>query len=455
MCPPAVQLCLAALVLPGAAAHAEDAWNLFTTADDARLGDELSAWLAPRVSAVDDRKLERYLDRLGARLEKAGGPLPFPIELQLVNAAEPYALALPGGRVVLSSGLLSALESERQLAGVLAHVAAHAELRHTTRAVSRAERFRAQAAIVVAEESDKSLLQTLDEVSLDVFPGAPLMRHDPGQEAEADAEAGDWLDLAGYGADALAEGFERLHSKRPDEAARFLERHPGARSIRAPPADPPRSRRPVASARQFKSLQERAGQFQLSTPGLDLALEWTPPPQSPRVARRHERFITRHYQLEYPLDWRPGKPGQDGTIEVTPKGGMENPAGARPQVAIGIMAGAPAIERRPEPGIDLLLQRLDTLRPGLRPAADQRGIEPVGERTHSILLEGNSPLAGQRELVWAVSRKLPGHLFYLLMIAPESQFDDYQAQFEAIHQSIEFKGPPQPVGGEPGGSVSK
>lgn len=431
-----------------------DDWNLFTKNDDARLGEELSSWLAPRLQTVEDRKLARYLERLTARLEKAGQPLPFPIETDLVDAAEPYAFALPGGRVLVTTGLLASLEDERQLAAVLAHVAAHAELRHPTRAVSKAERFRAQAARVVAQQSDQTLMHALEEFGLAVQPGAPLMQHDAAQEAEADTEAGQWLDQAGYGAGALEAAFSRLHALPSGRAARFLQGHPGERTIRAPPEDF-EARRAIASARGFERLQARAAGFDATTPGLDLALEWSPPPQPERVARRSERYITRSYQLEYPLDWRAGKPGYDETIQVAPKGGLENPAGAVPQVAIGLIASAPPLEDRAASNTDLLMRHLATMRPGLKPAADQRGIGSADASDGNLLLEGDSPLAGQRELVWAVSRKLPGHFFYLLMIAPESQFADYRAQFEAIRQSIEFKGHPEPVGGKPGSSVAR
>lgn len=436
-------------------AMAQDAWNLFSLKDDERLGIELSAWLTPRVQRVDDRRLDRYLDRIASRLYEAGAPLAFPLEFQLIDAAEPHAFALPGGRVVLTTGLIAAMDDERQLAGLLAHVAAHSELRHTTRAVSRAERFRAQAAIVVAGKTDKTLLQTLVETGLDVVPGAPLLYHDLAQEAEADGESGDWLDLAGYGAESIVDAFERLHTKFPEQSARFLERHPGARSIRAPPAEVPRSRRPVASNRKFANIRQQAGQFAGTSPGLDSALAWTPPPKPIRVASRHERFITSSYQFEYPLDWRPSKPGIDETIQVAPKGGIDQPAGSEPQLVLGVLAGAPELDDEAASGEHLLFDKIAAVRPGLRPAADQRGIRPIDNRTETILLEGESPLSEQRELVWAVSRRLPGHFFYLLMIAPEAQFSEYRTLFEDIFQSIEFKGPPNTIGGGPEGKLSR
>jgi hypothetical protein len=430
--------------------QAQDSWNLFTPEDDVQLGQQLSTWLAPRVNVLNDRKLEQYVQKIATRLDKAGQPRLFPVEFVLIEASEPYAVALPGGKVVLTSALLVQMENEAQLAGVLAHVLAHTQLRHPTRAASKAERFRAQAAIVVSQESDKSLLQSMDDFGLALFPGAPLMRHDAEQEAEADTEAKKWLNQAGYDDQAMDAGFTQLYKSSPKLARQFLDRHPG---LKAEPRSPPgdlKSRNPIASERHYGKLRKRAAQYDTSSPGIELALEWSPPPQPEQVVKRNERFITRNYQFDYPQSWRPGKPGHDQTIQVSPKGGMDDDAGTKPEIIIGLMAGAPPMEATTVTATQTLLSRIDELRPGLKPASDQQGIEPRGPQSESILLEGTSPLDGQRELVWAVSRKLQGHFFYLLMIAPASQFSEYRAQFEAIYSSIAFEGHPTLVGEVPG-----
>ncbi len=52
------------------------------------------------------------------------------IKLYVIDNSEINAFAMPGGHIVVYSGLLQACNSEAQLAGVMAHELAHIQLRH-------------------------------------------------------------------------------------------------------------------------------------------------------------------------------------------------------------------------------------------------------------------------------------------------------------------------------------
>jgi predicted Zn-dependent protease len=60
------------------------------------------------------------------------------VDLRVLDTETINAFALPGGSVVVSSGLLKRLGSESELAGVLAHEIAHVVKRHQVSAIQSA-----------------------------------------------------------------------------------------------------------------------------------------------------------------------------------------------------------------------------------------------------------------------------------------------------------------------------
>jgi predicted Zn-dependent protease len=55
----------------------------------------------------------------------------------VLNSSVPNAWALPGGKIAVNRGLLTALENEAELAAVLGHEIVHAAARHGAKAQER------------------------------------------------------------------------------------------------------------------------------------------------------------------------------------------------------------------------------------------------------------------------------------------------------------------------------
>ena len=102
-------------------------------------GEREAAAILERVRLDDDPALSAYLARLGERLapeglRAAGAPA---LRVAVIRDPTLGAFALPEGRVFVTTGLLAAVESEAQLALLLAREIAHVAQRHAL-AVSRA-----------------------------------------------------------------------------------------------------------------------------------------------------------------------------------------------------------------------------------------------------------------------------------------------------------------------------
>ena len=97
-----------------------------------------SDWLPDDLVAVspnDERLYETQLlvDRLASHWAEA----PFEFRVEIDSSAAPNAMALPGGLIVVTQGLLDQVESENELAFVLGHELGHFRNRDHLRALGR------------------------------------------------------------------------------------------------------------------------------------------------------------------------------------------------------------------------------------------------------------------------------------------------------------------------------
>jgi len=92
--------------------------------------------LATRFEAAGDPR-QAELEALLARLARHWRGNGYALRIGVTEASEPNAFALPGGNVLVTSGLLEEARSENELAFVLAHELGHVEGRHPLRALGR------------------------------------------------------------------------------------------------------------------------------------------------------------------------------------------------------------------------------------------------------------------------------------------------------------------------------
>ena len=88
--------------------------------------NEVRAALATRWRFVTSPAAQGYLDRIARQVAERVESAPSRPRVVLVDAAEHRTLALPSGTLIVSTGLLTFLEDEAELAFVLGHEVAHA-----------------------------------------------------------------------------------------------------------------------------------------------------------------------------------------------------------------------------------------------------------------------------------------------------------------------------------------
>ena len=113
----------------------QEANKEYSPEEEVALGEGLASGFLGAAPLYRDESLQRYVNRIGKWLalhtERADLPWTFGVlETDTINA-----FAMPGGTVFVSRGLVKRLQSESELAGVLAHEIAHVVKKHQLMAI--------------------------------------------------------------------------------------------------------------------------------------------------------------------------------------------------------------------------------------------------------------------------------------------------------------------------------
>ena len=157
--------------------------------------------------------------------------------------AQINAFALPGGIIVVNSGLINATRRPEQLAGVLAHEIQHVEQRHSLQAVIKDLGLRSLWLLATGDAGGGLMGRAALELTALTFSRDA--------ELQADARAFDTLVGNGVDPDGLAEFFRLLTQHEGAAPPAFLSMHAASadreRALRARAAE--------VSTRRFEPLQ--------------------------------------------------------------------------------------------------------------------------------------------------------------------------------------------------------
>ena len=113
------------------------------------LGKILIAEIRRQLPIINDPELSQYIYSLGTRITSGGLNSNFPFTFLMVYDNAINAFALPGGIVVINTGLLILAEKESEVASVVAHEIAHVTQRHIARNFANAKTFSVVSALTL------------------------------------------------------------------------------------------------------------------------------------------------------------------------------------------------------------------------------------------------------------------------------------------------------------------
>ena len=150
-----------------------------------------------------DPALVRYVQEVGARIAvHADRKLPY--EFKVVNDSSPNAWALPGGKIAINRGLLVELQSEAELAAVLAHEVVHAAARHSAQSMERNLLFQGALIAAGAALGDSDYAE-VGRLGAQIGAAAGQQYYSREAEREADHYGMKYMVRAGYAPEAAVE----------------------------------------------------------------------------------------------------------------------------------------------------------------------------------------------------------------------------------------------------------
>jgi predicted Zn-dependent protease len=107
--------------------------SAMTIQEERELGEKVLQEVRKIWPMVQDPTPREYIARIGNRILATMETQPFKYEFYVLNTPEINAFAVPGGKVFFNSGLIQMVESEDEIAGVMAHEIGHVVARHIAR----------------------------------------------------------------------------------------------------------------------------------------------------------------------------------------------------------------------------------------------------------------------------------------------------------------------------------
>ena len=152
----------------------------------------------------------------------------FPWQIKIINDPKTLnAFCTPGGYIYVYSGLIKYLDSEDQLAGVMAHEMGHADRRHSTNQMIETYGLQLVLSVAGSAIASKQSNQTTQQAVLtgaQVLGALGSLRFSRAHETEADNQSVKYLCNTPYNAAGAAGFFEKLgNAGSPPE---FLSTHP-------------------------------------------------------------------------------------------------------------------------------------------------------------------------------------------------------------------------------------
>ena len=171
---------------------------------------------------VNDPIVVEAMEKIVERLKPHAAIEGLDFEIKVIHSDEINAFALPGGKMVIFTGLISEADMPEQVAGVLAHEMAHATLRHGLQRISQSLGLAAAVNLLLGD------VQGIVVLGSELFQLASINSYSRAQETAADVEGVRMLHEAGIDPLGLAQFFELLKEQGNDlpDGLEWISTHP-------------------------------------------------------------------------------------------------------------------------------------------------------------------------------------------------------------------------------------
>ena len=179
--------------------------------------------LVKRVGIKIQKAVEKFYADKGLSKELQG----FNWEFNVVDSKEINAWCMPGGKVVVYTGLLPVTQTEEALSIVMGHEIAHAVARHGNQRMSEGLLVQfGGAALSVAISQKPALTQQLFQQAYGVTTGLGTLKYSRSHESEADKMGLIFAAMAGYDPEVAVNFWQRMANSSGPKQPELLSTHP-------------------------------------------------------------------------------------------------------------------------------------------------------------------------------------------------------------------------------------
>ncbi|MDT4955121.1 MAG: hypothetical protein QOJ02_3259 [Acidobacteriota bacterium] len=439
--------------------------NKYKPSDDVQVGRQAAAEAEQQFPILRDEDITAYVERVGQRLVAA-----IPQEFQhpefryyfkVVNASDINAFALPGGPMYVNRGMIEAARNEGEMAGVMAHELSHVALRHGTAQATKAQKYSVLAGIlgvggaILGGPAVGQILQG----SVGVY----FLKFSREYETEADLLGAQIMARAGYDPRDLANMFKTIEQQSGGGGGGgFLSDHPSPANRYArinQEAAMLRVNNPIRESADFNRVQQRLRGMGRAPSMSEIAKSGQRYPNDGggnnpsggnnypagnvggRVAYPSSRYRTYNggnlFQLSYPDNWRELGDNNSSSIWFSPEGAygqVQGQAIFTHGVNVGVaQAQGGNLQQATDAFISSLAQGNGNMR---QQGGYQRGT--IDRRNAlAINLSNANEATGRPEVVTVYTTLLRnGQLFYMISVAPQADYRNYQTAFRSVLSSI-------------------
>lgn len=203
-------------------------FNIVSESQEISIGRQSHPEIIRQFGVYDEKpELNRLVSEVGRRLAAASERPNLPWTFTVLDTPMVNAMALPGGYIYITRGMLERINSEAELAGVLGHEIAHVTARHSAQQISRQQL--AQFGMVLgAVLAGPEVLQQYGQLA-ELGLGLLFQRYSRAHETEADLLGTGYMAEARYhpiGAERMLMTLQRLDKNPATGIDRYFMSHP-------------------------------------------------------------------------------------------------------------------------------------------------------------------------------------------------------------------------------------
>ncbi|HMC21262.1 MAG TPA: M48 family metalloprotease, partial [Thermoanaerobaculia bacterium] len=200
-------------------------FNIVSESQEIQIGQQSHEEVIRQFGVYNEKpELNRLVDSIGQRIASTSDRPHLPWHFTIIDTPMVNAMALPGGYIYITRGMLERINAEDELAGVLGHEITHVTARHAAAQMSRAQlaQFGMVLGAVIAGPEATQTYGQLAEIGLSLL----FQRYSRGQESQADLVGTEYVTRANYnpvGVERMLIGLKRMDKHPASGIERYFQ----------------------------------------------------------------------------------------------------------------------------------------------------------------------------------------------------------------------------------------